>query len=266
MTGTTSGAEQEALLELSGVSVQFPGTGTDVLDGVDLRIAAGEFVTVVGPSGSGKTTLLRALHGLIPISAGVVTIAGDEVRKPKRDRGFVFQADSLLPWRSVEDNVGYPLELHGVRRAQARRQAAPLLEMTGLADAAKKYPSELSGGMRQRANVARALAMDPDVLMMDEPFAALDAQTREVLQAELLSIWQKRRKTVVFVTHQLDEAVYLADKVVVLSSNPGRIRSVVPVDLPRPRSLDIKRTAEFAPIVDSIWQLIKGEVLLAQRV
>jgi NitT/TauT family transport system ATP-binding protein len=138
--------------------------------------------------------------------------------------------------------------------------------MTGLADAAEKYPAQLSGGMRQRVNVARALASDPEILMMDEPFAALDAQTREVLQAELLSIWQQKRKTVIFVTHQLDEAVYLADKVVVLSANPGRVREIVPVNLARPRSLDVKHTVEFTEIVDSIWQLIKHEVLLEQRV
>jgi len=266
MTTTTAATSAQSLLELRDVCVQFPGTDKNVLEDVDLSIEAGEFITVVGPSGSGKTTLLRAIHGLLPTSAGAVLVNGREVRKPTRDRGFVFQADSLLPWRSVQDNVGYPLELQGVRRPEARRRALPLLEMAGLADAAAKYPSQLSGGMRQRVNVVRALASDPDVLLMDEPFAALDAQTREVLQAELLSIWERHRKTVIFVTHQLDEAVYLADKVVVLSANPGRVRAVVPVDLPRPRSLDVKHTTEFAEIVDSIWQLIKDQVLLAQRV
>jgi NitT/TauT family transport system ATP-binding protein len=255
-----------ALLDLRDVCVRFPGSSTIVLKDINLSIEDGEFVTVVGPSGSGKTTLLRAIHGLLPIASGSVTVAGREVRKPTRDRGFVFQADSLLPWRSVQDNVGYPLELQGVRRSEARRQATPLLAMTGLADAAEKYPAQLSGGMRQRVNVARALASDPEILMMDEPFAALDAQTREVLQAELLSIWQQKRKTVVFVTHQLDEAVYLADKVVVLSANPGQVRAIVPVTLKRPRSLDVKHTVEFNEIVDSIWQLIKNDVLLEQRV
>lgn len=254
------------LLDLRGVCVRFPGQDKNVLEDVDLHIDAGEFITVVGPSGSGKTTLLRAVHGLLPTSAGSVVVSGRSVRRPTRDRGFVFQADCLLPWRTVLDNVGYPLELQGVKRSEARRRAMPLLEMTGLADAARKYPSQLSGGMRQRANVARALVTDPDVLLMDEPFAALDAQTREVLQAELLSIWQQRRKTVVFVTHQLDEAVYLADKVVVLGANPGRVREVVPVPLARPRSLDVKHTTAFTQIVDSIWQLIKHEVLLEQRV
>ena len=147
-----------ALLDLRDVCVRFPGSSTIVLKDINLSIEDGEFVTVVGPSGSGKTTLLRAIHGLLPIASGSVTVAGREVRKPTRDRGFVFQADSLLPWRSVQDNVGYPLELQGVRRSEARRQATPLLAMTGLADAAEKYPTQLSGGMRQRVNVARALA------------------------------------------------------------------------------------------------------------
>src|SRR5690606_28449399 len=212
-----------------------------------------------------KTTLLRAIHGLLPTSGGSVVVSGNAVRRPTRDRGFVFQADCLLPWRTVMDNVGYPLELQGVKRAEARRRAMPLLEMTGLADAARKYPSQLSGGMRQRANVARALVTDPAVPLMDAAFAALHAQTRAVLQAELLSIWQQRRKTVVFVTHQLAEAVYLADKVVVLGANPGRVREVAPVPLARPRSLDVKHTTAFTQIVDSIWQLIKHEVLLEQR-
>jgi len=256
----------DTLLELRDVFVRFPGSTTNVLEDINLGIEQGEFVTVVGPSGSGKTTLLRAIHGLLPAASGIVTVAGNEVRRPTRDRGFVFQADSLLPWRSVQDNIGYPLELQGVRRSEARRRAAPLLAMTGLADAAQKYPAQLSGGMRQRVNLARALASDPEILLMDEPFAALDAQTREVLQAELLSIWQQKRKTVIFVTHQLDEAVYLADKVVVLSANPGRVRAIVPVALARPRSLDVKHTAEFTEIVDSIWQLIRDDVLLHKRV
>src|SRR5690606_16866363 len=260
MAATASTADAP-LLDLSGVCVRFPGQEKNVLEGIDLSIRAGEFVTVVGPSGSGKTTLLRAIHGLLPTSGGSVVVSGNAVRRPTRDRGFVFQADCLLPWRTVMDNVGYPLELQGVKRAEARRRAMPLLEMTGLADAARKYPAQLSGGMRQRVNVARALVSDPDVLLMDEPFAALGPQTREVLQSELLSVWEQRRKTVLFVTHQLDEAVYLADRVVVLSANPGKVRAVVPVPLDRPRTLDVKHTAEFAEIVESIWQLIKDDVL-----
>jgi ABC-type nitrate/sulfonate/bicarbonate transport system, ATPase component len=173
----------------------------------------------------------------------------------------VFQSDCLLPWRRIVDNVGFPLELAGTKRDEAREKARAMLDLIGLGGTVDKYPSQLSGGMRQRVNLARALTVDPEVLLMDEPFAALDAQTREILQTELLTIWARDRKTVVFVTHQLDEAVYLADRVVVLQPHPGRVRAIVPIDLPRPRSLDIKRTAEFAEIVEKLWELIKSDVL-----
>jgi NitT/TauT family transport system ATP-binding protein len=257
----SSVAERTAALEVTGLEVGFPGQDAPVLDGIDLRIERGEFVTVVGASGSGKTTLLRAIHGLLPAAAGHVQAGGETVKGPSRSRGFVFQADCLLPWRTVLDNVAYPLELRGVSQKERRDAARELLELTGLAAAADKFPRQISGGMRQRANLARALVADPEILLMDEPFAALDAQTREVLQAELLSIWDRRQKTVVFVTHQLDEAVYLADRVVVLAANPGRVRKIVPIDLPRPRTLDIKYTSEFAATVNVLWQLIKDDVV-----
>jgi NitT/TauT family transport system ATP-binding protein len=250
-----------ASIEVAGLDVRFPGQEQPVLSGIDLRIEPGEFVTVVGASGSGKTTLLRTIHGLLPPSAGAVRAGGTVVTGPSRSRGFVFQADCLLPWRTVLDNVAYPLELRGVARGARRAAAHALLELTGLADAAEKFPRQISGGMRQRANLARALVADPEILLMDEPFAALDAQTREILQAELLSIWGRRRKTVLFVTHQLDEAVYLADRVVVLSANPGRVRQIVPIDLPRPRTLDVKYTPEFSGHVNVLWQLIKADVV-----
>jgi NitT/TauT family transport system ATP-binding protein len=252
---------EAAALEVKGLGVRFPGQAHPVLDGVDLRIGRGEFITVVGASGSGKTTLLRAIHGLLRASAGVVEAGGTPVKGPSRTRGFVFQADSLLPWRTVIDNVAYPLELRGVGRRERRAAAFELLELTGLVAAAEKFPRQISGGMRQRANLARALVADPEILLMDEPFAALDAQTREILQAELLSIWGQRKKTVVFVTHQLDEAVYLADRVVVLSANPGRVKEIVPIDLPRPRTHDVKYTSEFAETVNVLWQLIKDDVV-----
>jgi NitT/TauT family transport system ATP-binding protein len=255
------GSTAAAGLEVAGLDVRFPGQAQPVLAGIDLRIERGEFVTIVGASGSGKTTLLRTIHGLLQPSGGEVRAGGELVRGPSRSRGFVFQADCLLPWRTVLDNVAYPLELRGVSRTERRAAAQQQLELTGLADAAHKFPRQISGGMRQRANLARALVADPDVLLMDEPFAALDAQTREVLQAELLSIWGQRQKTVVFVTHQLDEAVYLADRVVVLSANPGRVKRIVPVDLPRPRTLDVKYTTEFSEHVNVLWQLIKGDVV-----
>jgi NitT/TauT family transport system ATP-binding protein len=261
VTSEVRGESGAAALEITGLSVRFPGQERPVLDGVDLRIGQGEFVTIVGASGSGKTTLLRAIHGLLPAESGQVKAGGLPVKGASRTRGFVFQADSLLPWRTVVDNVAYPLELRGVGRTERRAAAQELLELTGLAAAAEKFPRQISGGMRQRANLARALVGDPEILLMDEPFAALDAQTREILQAELLSIWARRQKTVVFVTHQLDEAVYLADRVVVLSANPGRVKQIVPVDLPRPRTLDVKYTAEFTETVNVLWQLIKDDVV-----
>ncbi|WP_283133332.1 ABC transporter ATP-binding protein [Rhizohabitans arisaemae] len=254
------------VLELRDVGLEFPGKPEPVLSGVSLDLQAGEFVTVVGPSGCGKTTMLRLVHGLLSPTAGEVLADGEPVRGPSTRRGFVFQNDRLLPWRTVIDNVGFPLELQGVPRAKAREKARELLTLTGMGDSESRYPGQLSGGMRQRVNLARALSLDPDLLLMDEPFAALDAQTREVLQAELLSIWARRRKTILFVTHQLDEAIYLADRVVVLDPHPGRIREIIPVDLPRPRTLDVKRTAEFAASVEYVWNLIKHAILAERRV
>jgi NitT/TauT family transport system ATP-binding protein len=173
---------------------------------------------------------------------------------------MVFQSDCLLPWATVLDNVAYGLRLAGTPTQEARDAAAARLAAVGLADVGAAYPRQLSGGMRQRVNIARALAVDPRVLLLDEPFAALDAQTREIMSAELLRIWNADRKTVLFITHQIDEAVYLADRVVVLSARPGTVREVVEVDLPRPRDLSIKRTPEFGRIVDRIWGLIEHEV------
>lgn len=259
-------SDHQARIELRSIGYTFPGQDAPVIEGLDLTIEPGEFIAVVGPSGCGKTTLLRLIHGLIHADEGEVAQGDGAITRPTRDRGFVFQSDCLLPWRRVMDNVGFPLELAGVSRADARVKAREMLEFIGLGHTAEKYPGQLSGGMRQRVNIARALVADPQVLLMDEPFAALDAQTREVLQTELLDIWARDRKTVVFVTHQLDEAAYLADRVVVLLPHPGRVGEIVPVNLPRPRSLDIKRTAEFAAIVEHLWSLIKTDVLAEKLV
>jgi NitT/TauT family transport system ATP-binding protein len=256
----------DVALQLQDVTLAFPGLRTPVIEGLDLQVRRGEFLAVVGPSGCGKTTLLRLVHGLLRPTSGLITAGTEHVTKPSRHRGFVFQSDCLLPWRRVIDNVGFPLEIAGSKRREARERARQMLELIGLGDTAEKFPIQLSGGMRQRINLARALAADPDMLLMDEPFAALDAQTREILQAELLTIWARARKTVIFVTHQLDEAVYLADRVVVLQPHPGRVRAIVPITLPRPRSLDLKRTAEFADLVEQLWNLIKSDVLAEQRV
>jgi len=255
------------VLTLAGVSVAF-GTGSErvlALEDVSFSVEAGEFVTIVGASGSGKTTLLRAVDGLIPFT-GRIAIDGEAIRGPGRDRAFVFQSDCLLPWRTVIDNVAFSLELRGVRRRDARETARRYLALTGLEDAERKFPAELSGGMRQRVNLARALAVDPEMLLMDEPFAALDAQTREVMQLELLTTWQRSRKTVLFVTHQLDEAVYLGDRAIVLSARPGHVRATVEIPFARPRPIELKHTPEFAAKVDELWRLIRDEVLSARRV
>lgn len=250
-------------LEVRGVSMYFPvrtGGYLEVLRDINLEMYAGEFVSIVGASGCGKTTFLRILDGLIAPSEGQILLDGKDVTRPGPDRGFVFQSDCLMPWRNVLDNVIFGPEIQGKPKKEAIERARKLIQLVGLSGFEQTYPHELSGGMRQRVNLARALTVDPDVLLMDEPFAALDAQTREIMQRELLRIWNEARKTVIFITHQIDEAVYLSDRVFVFSARPGRVRECVRIDLPRPRSLDIKRTAAFIEYVDHIWKLIEEEV------
>ncbi|MFY1632931.1 ABC transporter ATP-binding protein [Solwaraspora sp. WMMB335] len=232
-----------------------------VLEDVSIAVRPGEFVSIIGASGCGKTTLLRMLHGLIAPTTGEVLIDGERIDGPTRQRGFVLQQASLLPWRTVLDNVTFGMELDHLPGAQAKARARELIKLVGLTGFESHYPSEISGGMQQRVNIARALAIEPDILFMDEPFAAVDAQTREVMQAELLRIWDLDRKTVVFVTHQLDEAVYLSDRVIVLGARPGRVREILTIDLPRPRTLAVKRSHEFADYVDRVWKLIENEVV-----
>jgi NitT/TauT family transport system ATP-binding protein len=233
---------------------------------VSLEVQAGEFISLVGASGCGKTTLLRIVDGLVPPSRGEVLVNGKAVTKPGPDRGFVFQQDALFPWRTVLDNILFGLEVRGKVKRDARVRADALVRLVGLGGFEHHFPHELSGGMRQRANLARALTIDPDILLMDEPFAALDAQTREIMQSELLRIWRNNRKTVLFVTHQIDEAVYLADRVVVMTSRPGQIKAVLDVDIPRPRDLSVKRTPQFLGLVDAIWKMIEEEVKAALRI
>jgi NitT/TauT family transport system ATP-binding protein len=251
---------ETAKLEVQGLYKQFGAAGADskpILHDVNVKISAGEFVCIVGTSGCGKTTLIRILDGLIPPSAGCVRINGAAVSTPGPDRGFVFQQDSLLPWRTVLDNVVFGLEVLKRPREEQVRIALDLIKLVGLAGHEKSYPHQLSGGMRQRVNLARALAIDPDVLLMDEPFAALDAQTREVMQRELQNIWERKRKTVIFITHQIDEAIYLADRVLVLGGQPGSVRDDIHIPLERPRGLDIKRRPDFTALVERIWRLIQ---------
>ena len=231
-----------------------------VLQDITLSIEDGAFISIVGPSGCGKTTFLRIVAGLEQASAGAVRIDGKPVTGPGSDRGFVFQTDSLLPWRTVLANAMVGPEVAGRATPAAREHTLALLRLVGLAGFENYYPRQLSGGMRQRVNLARALAVDPKILLMDEPFSALDAQTREIMQTELLRIWEQGRKTALFVTHQIDEAVYLSDRVLVFARRPGRVQEIVPIPLPRPRPLAIKRTPEFVALVDHIWGLIEEDV------
>ncbi|WP_201768359.1 ABC transporter ATP-binding protein [Stutzerimonas azotifigens] len=230
--------EKRAMIEIQrlGKSFRIAGGKRHVaLEGIDLNIREGEFVSILGPSGCGKSTLLYMLGGFVPPSSGSIQVQGRPVTGPGPDRGPVFQEFALFPWKTVLGNVMYGLRQQGVGKREARERAMALLHKVNLASYADFYPKELSGGMRQRVAIARTLAYDPATLLMDEPFGALDAHTRTVLQNELLQIWERDRKTVMFVTHGVDEAVFLSDRVVVMTRSPGRIRTVVDIDLPRPR-------------------------------
>jgi NitT/TauT family transport system ATP-binding protein len=251
------------ILEVRGVSKTFQRVGkpsVEALGRIDLAFAAGEFVSIVGASGSGKSTLIRIIDGLMPSTTGEVCVEGKRVTAPGADRAVVFQQDSLLPWKSVMDNVMYGLRIARVAHARARAKAQHFIDLAGLTGFETHYPHQLSGGMRQRVNVARALAVSPKILLLDEPFAALDSQTREIMQTELLKIWNAEQKTVVMITHQIEEAVFLSDRVVVFSARPGTVKASITIDLPRPRTLAMKRTGAFTGHVDRIWKLIEDEV------
>ncbi|GAA3824992.1 ABC transporter ATP-binding protein [Streptomyces chiangmaiensis] len=265
MTSTDIAREGAVTGSIDAKCVTKSYNGRIALDSISFRVEPGQFYAVVGPSGCGKTTLLKIVHGLVRASSGEVHVNGLPVAEPCRSRAVVFQGDSLMPWRSVLDNIGFGLEMGGLKREQARAKARRYLELVELEDVAHYQPHQLSGGMRQRVNLARALAVEPEVLLMDEPFAALDAQTREVMQEELLRIWHQRSQTVMFVTHQIDEAVLLADRILVLGSRPGRVIRVVDVDLPRPRDLHMKRSAAFGELVEQVWSLISGEAQKESR-
>jgi NitT/TauT family transport system ATP-binding protein len=226
------------------------------VEDITLDVGENEFVTLVGPSGCGKSTLLKLVAGLTETTGGAVSVRGRPVSEPFADVGFVFQQPVLLPWRSVVDNVLFSVEMLGLEPGQFRKQAADLLELTGLAGFETKYPRELSGGMQQRVAICRALLPDPGLLLMDEPFGALDAMTREEMSLELLRVWEERRKTILFVTHSIPEAILLADRVVVMSARPGRITRVLTVDLPRPRTVDLEFDARFKDVSDEIRRLI----------
>ena len=227
-----------------------------VLDGLEFEIREREFVSIVGPSGCGKTTLLHCLAGLHAPAGGSILYDDVPVSGAHLKCAMVFQSPTLLPWRTVRDNVAYGLALQGRRGPDDQARVAALVELVGLSDFERHYPHELSGGMQQRVNLARALAVGPEVLLMDEPFAALDAQTREDMQAELLRIWEHDRRTVVFVTHQIEEAVYLSDRVLVLSPRPARVQAAISIGLTRPRATRVKRSVDFNEYVDRIATLV----------
>ena len=245
-------------LQISHLGKSFGGLRA--LQDISVVVERGEFIAVVGPSGCGKTTFLRIVAGLEPASSGDVRLDGRAISGPGVDRGFVFQTDNLLPWRTVFANAIIGREVAGRVGPAERQRTQELLKLVGLDGFENYHPRQLSGGMRQRVNLARALAIDPQILLMDEPFSSLDAQTREIMQTELMRIWEAGRKTVLFVTHQIDEAVFLADRVLVFARRPGRLRESVAVELARPRTLAMKRTAEFVRYVDHIWRLIEDDV------
>jgi NitT/TauT family transport system ATP-binding protein len=237
----------EPLLSVENLSMDYSERNgrLPVLEGLSFQVADGEFLCLVGPSGHGKTTLLRLLAGLERPNTGHVCLAGKQMLHPRRDVGVVFQQPTLMDWRTVQDNVALPLEMDGVGREEARQQAQALIDLVGLSGFEPYYPAQLSGGMAQRVALARALVNDPQILLLDEPFGALDALTRERMGQELLRIWHARRKTVVMVTHSVTEAVFLADRVLVLGARPAVVVAEVNVDLPRPRTMAVTETPAF---------------------
>jgi NitT/TauT family transport system ATP-binding protein len=236
-----------------------------VLRDIELSVRDGEFAAIVGPSGCGKTTLLRLISGIETADSGSILVDGKPVNGPGPDRGFVFQQDCLFPWRTIWHNTVFGLEVNKQLDERARSRTEALLRLVGLSGFETYYPNQISGGMRQRANLARALALDPQVLIMDEPFSALDAQTRDVMQIELLRIWDEGKKTVLFITHQLEEAVLLADRVIVLGRRPGYVKEEIEIDLPRPRTLSMKRNPKFSAYVERLWTLIENDVQASVR-
>jgi ABC-type nitrate/sulfonate/bicarbonate transport system ATPase subunit len=254
----------KSLVDIQGVSKSFHKTVKEntteirALSDVSLSVRENEFVSIIGPSGCGKTTLLKMIDGLIPYDSGRIVINGKPVTAPGPDRAVVFQSFALLPWRTVLANVEFSLELRQLSKEERAKTARDYLKRVGLAEFENHYPHELSGGMQQRAGLARALAVNPAILLMDEPFGAVDAQTRQLLQEELLELWQRERKTVIFVTHSMDEAVYLSDRVVVMTPRPGKVAEILDVPLPRPRvSEQVRRHAKFVDLTNYIWESLK---------
>ena len=250
---TTARAREKVVVDGLGKRYDSDRQTVQALSDVNFSVGTGEFVCLVGPSGCGKTTLFRLIAGLETPTTGDVLLDGEPVTGPGTDRGMVFQEYGLFPWRTVRENVAFGLEEQGVDGAERKRRVAEMIDLVGLSGFADAYPKELSGGMKQRVGIARALAVDPELLLMDEPFGSVDAQTRDMLHGELLEVWAETGKTVLFVTHDVEEAVTLADRVVVMAADPGRVREVVPVGLERPR---VRTDAAFADRVEHIRGLI----------
>ncbi|WP_129664066.1 ABC transporter ATP-binding protein [Phytoactinopolyspora endophytica] len=251
------------MIEISGLGKTFigqDGAAVRALDDVNLTVQENEFLTVLGPSGCGKTTMLKMIAGLLPWDQGEIAIGGAPVRGPGPDRSMVFQNFALLPWATVLDNVAFGLRMRGVGKKEREERSRELISLVGLSGFESKRPGELSGGMQQRVGLARALAVEPSVLLMDEPFGAVDEQTRRLLQEELLAIWEKNRLTVVFITHSMEEAVLLGDRVVLMSARPGQISEIVPVPLERPRSSDVggvERSSDYVNITAYLWERLR---------
>jgi ABC-type nitrate/sulfonate/bicarbonate transport system ATPase subunit len=253
-------------LAIDNVALRFAPKGAaevTALEAISLDVEEREFAVIVGPSGCGKTSLLRLVAGLIQPSEGRITLDGRPVTKPGKDRGMVFQSYTLFPWLTVQDNVEFGLKIAGLAADERRRIAQRFIAEVGLTGFEKAYPKQLSGGMMQRVALARALANDPEVLLMDEPFGALDSQTRSLMQELLLGIWEHAQKTVLFITHDIDEAILLGDRVHVMTARPGRIKQMVPIDIPRPRSVEVLTSPEFIVLKRRIMALIHDEAVRA---
>lgn len=256
------------LIEIRGVSKIFRKSSREsvkALENVNLNVDENKFVTIIGPSGCGKTTLLRLLAGVMKPDEGGIFINAKEVDSPGRDRGFVFQDFGLFPWRTVIQNTEFGLELAGFPKEDRRKIAEKYIELVGLTKFRDYYPHELSGGMQQRVGIARALAIEPKIFLMDEPFGSLDAQTRVYMQKELLRIWSKRKRTVIFVTHNIDEAIYLSDEIAVMSCSPGSVAEIIQVDFPRPRyDVDVTSFPEYTEMRLHLWKMLAADDVMAK--
>jgi NitT/TauT family transport system ATP-binding protein len=262
MTNRAEAAPSPAIevTDLTKRYVSADGRTIPALDGVTLSVGRGEFVSIIGPSGCGKTTLLKMVGGILPWDSGSIRVLGSEVTGPGPERATVFQSFALLPWMTVLDNVAFGLKIRGVGRNERYEAAHRLITAVGLAGFEESYPRQLSGGMQQRVGLARALAVKPQLLLMDEPFSAIDAQTRLLLQTDLLDIWSKTDLSVLFITHAMDEAVFLSDRVIIMGARPGHVTDVIEVDLPRPRTEATRLDPRFVELTGKVWERLRGMI------